>query len=441
MHGGNGRHAYADVEAVRILPQGCLGPRNLLEQVWERYRIPVAVTEVHLGCSREEQLRWLRDVWTAACEARTAGADIRAVTAWSAFGAYDWDSLVTRDSGRYETGLFDVRSDPPRPTALATAVKQLASVGSILHPVVGDEGWWKRPGRLYEPRILLKDQRPTGRPILLTDSRCRFGKAFVAACERRGLAYSAPAYNRHDPRALRNVMKAVQPWAVIDTGGSPRIGRSSKDPVGCRQQTIAYATSIAQACAEHACKLATFSTDFVFDGRLGRPYSEWDATAPFNAYGIAKARAESIVLQTLPTALVVRSGLVFGKCGIRDFLSATLRTVGEGRRITVADDITTSVAYLPDLAHAVLDVLIDDEYGVFHLAGPESITWADLARQAVRAAGFDASLIESRNAASFGSPATHPAYTPLASERGIVLPPLDCSLGRFLREVDWKSAA
>src|SRR5213592_974333 len=57
-HGGNGRQAYADVEAVRVCRQ-LTGPEGLLAEGWERYRLPLAITEAHLGCSREEQVRWL----------------------------------------------------------------------------------------------------------------------------------------------------------------------------------------------------------------------------------------------------------------------------------------------------------------------------------------------------------------------------------------------
>ena len=87
------RTRYADVEAVRVaLPAADRGPAARLREVWERYHLPVAVTEVHLGCTRDEQLRWLTEVWDGAQAVRAEGADIRAVTAWSLFGAFDWNS-------------------------------------------------------------------------------------------------------------------------------------------------------------------------------------------------------------------------------------------------------------------------------------------------------------------------------------------------------------
>ncbi|MBX9578837.1 MAG: hypothetical protein K2X87_00890 [Gemmataceae bacterium] len=162
LHGGNGRETYVDTEAVRVLPDGPAGPAGLLRQAWERYRLPLAVTEAHLGCTPDEQVRWLWHVWRAACSARAAGADVRAVTAWAAFGAYDWDSLVTREAGSYEPGLFDVRSDPPRPTPLAGLVRDLAAGRRPDHPALAGPGWWRRPERLLVPA-----PGPARRPLAL----------------------------------------------------------------------------------------------------------------------------------------------------------------------------------------------------------------------------------------------------------------------------------
>src|SRR5204863_1380949 len=150
-HGGNGRARYADVEAVRACDDGIVGHRRLLELVWRRYRLPLAITELHLGCTRDEQLRWLVEGWQAALDARANGCGVRAVTAWSLFGAYDWASLAVRDDGIYEPGAFDVGAGGVRPTALATAVRALATEGRYDHPVLDGAGWWRRDARLAVP--------------------------------------------------------------------------------------------------------------------------------------------------------------------------------------------------------------------------------------------------------------------------------------------------
>lgn len=151
LHGGNGKHRYADTEAVRVLPGGPAGPKAILLEAWRRYRRPLAVTEAHLGCTPDEQVRWVWEVWRAAEGARSAGADVRAVTAWAAFGACDWDSLVTREAGSYEPGVFDVRTDPPAPTRVAELVRELAAGRTPADPALATPGWWRRPERLLVP--------------------------------------------------------------------------------------------------------------------------------------------------------------------------------------------------------------------------------------------------------------------------------------------------
>jgi beta-glucosidase/6-phospho-beta-glucosidase/beta-galactosidase len=145
----NGRRRYADTEAVRVGRVPLAGVTSLLLQAWQRYQRPIAITEAHLNCTREEQVRWLHYVWESAQAAREQGADVRAVTVWSLFGAYDWNSLLTRNVGHYETGVFDVRSGQLRPTLLAKLVRSLTHGQPFEHPVLQSLGWWQRPGRVH----------------------------------------------------------------------------------------------------------------------------------------------------------------------------------------------------------------------------------------------------------------------------------------------------
>lgn len=151
LHGGNGRLAYADTEALRAnLPTGVTGWHARLGEVWERYRRPMAVTEAHLGCEdRTESVRWLLSAWDAAQALRGQGADIRAVTAWALFGLMDWDSMLTKHRHHYEPGVLDASVDPPQPTPLAAAVSDLAKQGRHWHPELDKPGWWLRDDRIH----------------------------------------------------------------------------------------------------------------------------------------------------------------------------------------------------------------------------------------------------------------------------------------------------
>ena len=146
------RNAYVDMEAARIdLPAGDTGWEARLREAWDRYRCPMAVTEAHLACQDEaEQVRWLMEAWQAASALRADGADVRALTAWSLFGAVDWDSMLRHDRGHYEAGVWDASAAPPRATSLAATVASLARTGGHYDPVLAEPGWWRRGDRLHE---------------------------------------------------------------------------------------------------------------------------------------------------------------------------------------------------------------------------------------------------------------------------------------------------
>ena len=98
----------------------------MLTEAWDRYQLPLAVTEVHLGCEPVEQTRWLAEAWIEAEAARKTGVDVRAITAWSLLGSYNWCHLCTQDTGSYEPGVFDLSDGFPARTLLADLAQRLA---------------------------------------------------------------------------------------------------------------------------------------------------------------------------------------------------------------------------------------------------------------------------------------------------------------------------
>jgi dTDP-4-dehydrorhamnose reductase len=149
LWGSNGRHRYVDVEAVRAHPAGIVGHREVLLSCWARYGAPLAITEVHLGCTPDEQIRWLHEAWKGAHAARDEGANVGAVTVWSLFGSYDWDSLVTKSRGHYEPGVFDVSAGTPRRTPLTNFVERLARPEVLRDPSLQGWGWWRATERFF----------------------------------------------------------------------------------------------------------------------------------------------------------------------------------------------------------------------------------------------------------------------------------------------------
>ncbi|HYE92059.1 MAG TPA: family 1 glycosylhydrolase, partial [Terriglobales bacterium] len=438
-HGGNGRVAYADVEAFRAAAcaDPALGWRARLEELWQRYRRPVAITEAHLGGGREEQLRWLAAAWRAAHEARAAGADVRAVTAWSLLGAFDWNRLATCDDGFYESGIFDVRGAAPRPTALARMVQGLATEATWRHPVLETPGWWERPEcRRYGigPRATGSGAPSTAPPIVITGATGTLGRAFARVCEERGLAFRLlrrAELDIADPDSVARALDALHPWALVNTAGYVRVDEAEADAARCLRENAAGAAVLAAACAGRGLALATFSSDLVFDGAASRPYIESDAPAPLCVYGASKLEAEREVLAAHPGALVARTSAFFGPWDRYNFLYAVAATLRDGRVFRAPADAVVSPTYVPDLVHATLDLLVDGERGVWHLANVGAVSWADFARLGAVRCGLDPARVEDCETSALGFAAKRPRYSVLDSERGRLLPSLDDAIARF----------
>lgn len=439
LHGGNGEHAYADVETARVLGAHVGGFRARLREACERYQLPVAITEVHLGCSREEQMRWLHQAWRSAQSLKDEGLDIRAVTVWAAFGTYDWDSLVTREQGHYEPGLWDVRGAEPKPTALYHVAHALGHGREPDHPVLEGPGWWQRELRLLYPRHgELESLAVIGRPLLITGATGTLGRAFARVCDVRGLPYKLLSRQDVDIADIASVDAALekwQPWAVINTAGYVRVDDAENDPRNWRENVEGPAV-LARACAQRGVRLLSFSSDLVFDGRQERPYVETDEPRPLCAYGRSKAEAEQRMLAAAPETLVVRTAAFFGPWDRHNFVTQALAAMRRGEPWHAAHDQWVSPTYVPDLVKAALDLLVDGERGLVHLANRGAVSWAQLAQMAAEVAGLDTGLVRPRPGAELGWVACRPKFSALGSERGIVMPTLEDGLVRYLGEVE-----
>lgn len=222
-HGGNGRHVYADIAAVRS--RHMQGTAALLKEAWHRYGLPIAVTECHLCCTREEQLRWLNETWTVCRQLKNNGIDIRALTAWCLLGAYDWNSLLVQENYFYESGVFTMRENVPHPTLLAKMISSFSTRGSFNHPLLAQCGWWADKNLIAEK---------TTQPAIVVGQNKQMTDPLVAMCNQR----SIPVHT------IATTLKVTGyiPWAIIDTSCfdteacSPAYGLASF----CNSKSIRY---------------------------------------------------------------------------------------------------------------------------------------------------------------------------------------------------------
>ncbi len=437
-HGMSAHGPLADVAAMRVVDQPS-GLAGALRSAWERYGIPLALTEVHVGCTREEQMRWLRDAWATATQLRAEGAAIEAVTVWSLFGAYDWDSLLTRQDGHYESGTFDVRGPTPRETAIVPLIRTLAAGEPPSHPVLDGQGWWQRPERFHVPTsvpssAMAAPTLPSSVPLLIVGATGTLGQAFAGACRQRDIHHVVTSREQLDLRnaaQIGEVLDTLRPWSVINCAGWVRVDDAEHQAEDCLAANFTGCVDLARACAERGIHYSCFSSDLVFDGLANRPYVESDRPAPLNVYGQSKARAEEAILALNASALIIRTASFFSPYDQHNFAVHAAAAMRAGQPFRAVQDCITSPTYVPDLVRTTLDLIIDGEVGLWHLTSEGALSWAAFAHLLGDALNLQTDLIEPMPLAAMGWPARRPLHAPMTSERGLIMPSLTSAIERF----------
>jgi dTDP-4-dehydrorhamnose reductase len=143
--------------------------------------------------------------------------------------------------------------------------------------------------------------------------------------------------------------------------------------MGDRETNVRGARNVALAAHRVGARLIHLSTDLVFDGEHGAPYTEADEPRPVMEYGQQKLEAEQLVRRAHPDALIVRTSLLIGPPD------------GQQEALARRDDVTfftdeiRSPIRVADLAAALLELAGTELAGVLHVAGPEALTRAELA--------------------------------------------------------------
>lgn len=194
-----------------------------------------------------------------------------------------------------------------------------------------------------------------------------------------------------------------------------------------QEDEVAYAlNSFAPGFLAHSClamdmMMIHISTDYVFDGRAERPYTEEDSINPLSVYGETKAVGEENVRRFLGLrSLVVRTSWLYSPYG-RNFVKTMISLSHERDEISVVNDQIGCPTYAPHLAEALLRIALDAvERGYFvvntlHYSNSGATTWYDLARHSIELMGRRDCLVKPITTAEYsGAVASRPMYSVLS---------------------------
>jgi dTDP-4-dehydrorhamnose reductase len=210
------------------------------------------------------------------------------------------------------------------------------------------------------------------------------------------------------------VFAAFQPTHVIHTAAMTNVDTCELDPESCQKVNVDSVKLLAAQCLKSNCHFQLLSTDFVFDGLSGN-YSEEDEPNPLSVYADSKVQAEAIV-QQLPSLnySIVRTIIVYGTGNNLSRSNIVLwakEALKNGQELTIIDDQFRAPTWADDLAWACIRICELNEKGIFHIAGPETMSIFHLVERIAKFYQLPMSQVKRTDSSTLNQPAKRPPKT------------------------------
>lgn len=281
------------------------------------------------------------------------------------------------------------------------------------------------------------------RDILLIGATGQLGGSLLSGAARaRIVAPQRVELDINDTASVLRCIETYHPRIVINTAAFHNVPVCEEQPERALEVNCLAVYRLAGLCAERDIRLATFSTDYVFDGGQRTPYGEVDLPAPLQMYGISRLAGEHAALSAASRhAYVIRTCGLYGEQGAAskggNFVDKRLADARQASRLDMSSDQTVSPTYTADLAEAVVSLIdrADAEPGIYHLTNQGECTWAEFTAAIYEECGLP-TLVNPVDRGGLSGTMRRPRYSVLGNERaaalGIELPHWRDALRRYL---------
>ena len=279
--------------------------------------------------------------------------------------------------------------------------------------------------------------------VVVFGSGGQLGVELVREFTNRGYAvtsFDRSAVDISDGSRVERSLAEVDPAIVLNAAAYNQVDVAENEPVAAYNANALAVRNLAMACRQVDARLVHYSTDYVFDGTAGRPYTEEDPPHPLGAYAVSKLAGELYARAYLDQPLIIRTSGVFGPGGLKtargNFIETMLRHAAAGRPIRAVEDHVASPTYSPLLASRTADLVEKRLCGMFHVGGGTAISWFEYARMIFRLAGVKADL-QPASERQYRTPARRPKFSALSNGKmenaGVApMPPLEEAVGMYL---------
>ncbi|WP_376791963.1 dTDP-4-dehydrorhamnose reductase [Thermoflexus sp.] len=248
--------------------------------------------------------------------------------------------------------------------------------------------------------------------VLLTGGTGMLGRAILEIWGPRHEVIAPPRseLDLAHPSQIFEAVARIRPEVILHTAAIADVDQCEAEPdLAFRVNTVGTAC-LAAAAHKIGAVLVFISTDYVFDGTKGAPYTEFDSPNPINVYGRSKLQAEEYVRTLCPWHFIVRTAWLFAPWG-RHFVSQTVERIRRGEPVGGIAQTSSPTSVL-DLARAMLHLLELPAYGIYHIVNHGSASRYEMARTILAMLGRNPEEAVRLSAVS-GRRAPRPDRTPL----------------------------
>jgi dTDP-4-dehydrorhamnose reductase len=219
-----------------------------------------------------------------------------------------------------------------------------------------------------------------------------------------------------DLKQSETVLDRYAPDLILNTAAYHRVDECEEFPAKAYEVNALAVRHLAQWAKAHGAALVHFSTDYVFDGTLKRPYTETDLPCPLSAYGVSKLAGEHFIRAIHEQHFIIRTCGLYGVAGSSgkggNFIELMLRLARDGKDIKVVGDQELTPTSAKELARKVRQLVDTGVYGLYHITNNGACSWYQFAAAIFELSGLTARL-EPTTSVAFAARAVRPAYSVL----------------------------
>ena len=276
------------------------------------------------------------------------------------------------------------------------------------------------------------------RLVLVVGAGGQLGETMVDQLSVRHVVVPATRHDLDvtDARAVMAFVDELCPDVIVNCSAYTNVDAAESDPVAALAVNAMAVRALARAATHVDAALVHYSTDFVFDGKTDRPYTEDDAPNPRGTYAMSKLLGEWFAAET-PRHYVLRVESLFGGERARSSIDRILDNLRAGTPVRAFVDRSVSPSYVDDVVaatHALLER--DVPAGLYHCVNSGWTNWAELSRELARLIGRPDAPIEETRMADAALKAPRPLFAALSNQKliaaGIPMPSWQDALRRYV---------